>query len=180
MHWTGWLLIIACAPAVAAQDCYTADASGGAVEFHVLQQGAPFSGQFRSFTGNVCLEQGRIAHIEASLDPSSVDTGLPELDAALKGMDFFDVSAYPRVTFSGAAVQIQGNTQTVHGMLEIKGNRRAVEVVLHTQQAGSKMSISGSLTLDRLQYAIGTGDWTNTKWLGADVQVDVSATMIRK
>jgi hypothetical protein len=55
-----------------------------------------------------------------------------------------------------------------------------VEVVLRSQQSGGKMSISGTFTLDRLQYAIGTGDWTNTKWLGAEVKLDINATMTRK
>ena len=180
LRWTGWLLVIACAPAWAAQDCYTAEAPGGTVTFHVLQSGAPYTGQFRRFTGGVCFEQGKIAHIEASLDPSSVDTGLPELDAALKEKDFFAIRDYPLVTFISTSVQSQGDTHTVHGTLDIKGNRRDVEVVLRSQQSGDKMSISGTFTLDRLQYAIVTGDWTNTKWLGAEVKLDISATMTRK
>jgi polyisoprenoid-binding protein YceI len=32
--------------------------------------------------------------------------------------------------------------------------------------------VSGSLTLNRLDYGIGTGEWSNTNWLGAEVKVD--------
>lgn len=164
----------------AAEDCYTAGAADGGVTFRVLQAGAPFTGHFTRFTGDICFGQGGISRIDASLDPSSVDTGLPELDAGLKGKDFFAVDKYPRVTFTSTSVQSQGDTHTVRGMLEIKGNRRDVEVVLHTRQAGGKMSISGTFTLDRLQYDIGMGDWTNTKWLGAEVKLDINATLTRK
>jgi polyisoprenoid-binding protein YceI len=177
-----WLLLLAAAssPACAAGDCFTADAAGGTVTFHVLQSGAPYSGEFRRFTGEVCFAQGRITRIDASLDPASVDTGLPELDAALKDRDFFAVRDHPRITFVSTSVLSQGDTHTVHGMLEIKGNRREVEAILKSQLTDGRMSISGSLTLDRLQYGIGTGEWTNTKWLGAEVRLDIQAALLRK
>jgi polyisoprenoid-binding protein YceI len=168
------------APACAADDCYRADAADGEVAFHVLQAGAPFIGKFRRFSGEACLAGDRITRITATLDPASVDTGLPELDANLLKADFFDVVRYPGVTFTGSSVQSQGDTYTVRGTLEIKDNKREVTVVLHAQQAGGKLSISGSITLDRLQYGIGMGEWTNTKWLGAEVKVDINSTLTRK
>jgi polyisoprenoid-binding protein YceI len=180
LRWTLLLLVATYAPVFAAEDCYTADATGGEVTFRVMQAGAPFSGRFRRFSGEICFTQSRLTHIDASLDPASVDTGLPELDAALIEKDFFAIRDYPRVTFVSTSVQSQGDTQTVRGTLEIKGNRRDVDVVLHLQQAGGKMSISGSFILDRLQYGIGMGDWTNTKWLGAEVKLDISATLTLK
>jgi polyisoprenoid-binding protein YceI len=177
-----WLLLLSVSivPAFAAEDCYTADARDGEVAFRVLQAGAPFTGNFRRFSGGVCFTQGHITRIDASLDPASVDTALPELDANLLKADFFDVVKFSSVTFTSSSVQSQGDMHTVHGTLEIKGNRREVEVALKSQQTDGKITISGSFTLDRLQYGIGTGEWTNTKWLGAEVKVDIRATLTRK
>jgi polyisoprenoid-binding protein YceI len=180
LRWLWLISVAACSTAFAAEECYTADAASGEVTFRVMQSGAPYSGNFRRFAGEVCFSQGRLIHINASLDPSSVDTGLPELDAALKEKDFFAVREFPRVTFASTSVQPQGEAQLTRGTLEIKGNRRDVEVVLRSHQTGDKMSISGTFTLDRLQYGIGTGDWTNTKWLGAEVKLDINATLTRK
>ncbi|MBI5430090.1 MAG: YceI family protein [Nitrosomonadales bacterium] len=179
MRWILLLLVCATAPASAAEDCFTSDTAGSGVTFRVMQAGAPYTGNFRRFSGVVCFSQGRLTRIDASLDPASVDTGLPELDAALKESDFFDVRKFPRVTFVSTAVQSQGAAHTTRGTLEIKGNRREVEIVLHTRPAGGKTAISGSFTLDRLQYNIGTGDWSNTKWLGAEVKLDISAILTR-
>jgi len=175
-------LILLCLPASshAAEECYTADTTGGAVTFRVLQAGAPYSGNFRRFTGEVCFAQGKLARIDAALDPASVETGLPELDAALKDSDFFAVSEFPRVTFVSSAVQSRGTAHTTRGTLVIKGHRREVEVVLHSRQTDGKLAIAGVLTLDRLQYGIGTGDWSNTKWLGAEVILNISAPLTRK
>jgi polyisoprenoid-binding protein YceI len=174
------LLAAACAPAFAADDCYTAGAPDGEVRFRVMQSGAPFSGGFRRFSGEVCFAQGRITRIDATLDPASVDSGLPELDAVLKDKDFFAVRDYPRVTFTNTSVQSQGDSHTVRGTLEIKGTRREVEVALRSQAAGSKLLVTGSFTLDRLQYGVGTGEWSNTQWLGAEVRLDIKAALTRK
>lgn len=180
MRWIGLITAVVCSTARAAEECYTADAAGGEVTFRVMQSGAPYTGNFRRFAGEVCYTQGRLTSINATLDPASVDTGLPELDAALKEKDFFAVREFPRVTFVSSSVQPQGEAQLTRGTLEIKGNRREIEVVLRSQQTGGKLSLSGSFTLDRLQYGIGMGDWTNTKWLGAEVKLDINATLMRK
>jgi polyisoprenoid-binding protein YceI len=174
------LLAIVCTPALATEDCYTADATGSDVRFSVMQSGAPFGGSFRRFSGEVCFNQGRITRIAATLDPASVDSGLPELDTVLQDKDFFAVREHPRVSFVSTSVQSKGDTHTVRGVLEIKGKRREVEVGLRSQQIGDKTSVSGSLTIDRLQYDIGTGDWSNTQWLGADVKLDIKAALTRK
>ncbi len=180
LRWIVLVTLAACSTAFAAEECYTADATDGAVTFSVLQRGAPYTGNFRRFAGEACFAQGHLTRIDATLDPASVDTGLPELDEGLKGKDFFAVQDFPRVTFVSTSVQVQGEAQLTRGTLEIKGNRRDVEVSLRSQQVGDKMSISGTFTLDRLQYGIGMGDWTNTKWLGAEVRLDINATLSRK
>jgi len=180
MRWAGLFILAACTHVGAVEECYTAETSGGQVTFRVLQAGAPYSGNFRHFTGEVCFAQGKLTRIDATLDPASVDTGLPELDAALKDEEFFAVREFPRVTFVSSAVHSQGTAHTTRGTLEIKGHRREVEVVLHSQQSGGKLAISGALKLDRLQYGIGTGDWSNTKWLSAEVILDINTPLTRK
>ncbi len=174
------ITVTACSTACAAEECYTADAADGEVTFRVMQRGAPYTGNFLRFAGEACFVKDRLTRIDATLDPSSVDTGLPELDAGLKGVDFFDVREFPSVTFASTSVQPQGNAQLTRGTLEIKGNRREVEVLLRTRPQGGKMSLSGSFTLDRLQFGIGMGEWTNTKWLGAEVRININATLSRK
>lgn len=174
------MMLSACATSGAAEECYTPEATGGAVTFRVIQAGAPYSGKFLRFAGEVCFAQGRITRINASLDPTSVDTGLPELDAALQDKDFFAVHEFPRVTFASTSVQARGAAQLARGTLEIKGTRREMEVLLRTQQLGEKLSISGTFTLDRLQYGIGAGEWANTRWLGAEVQLDIHAILLPK
>jgi polyisoprenoid-binding protein YceI len=169
-------LALAAAPA-AADQCRSVEATAGKVSFQVVQAGALFRGDFRRFGGEVCLAQGSVTRIDVSLEPASVDTGLPELDVALKDDEFFAVKKYPRIAFTSDSIDARGDRQMAHGTLAIKGKRRKLDVRFQLQEQGGKPVVSGTLTLNRLDYDIGTGEWSNTKWLGAEVKVDFGATL---
>ena len=111
------------------------------------------------------------------LDPASVDSGLPEIDAALKDKDFFAVAQYPRVLYTSQSVEARGNAQLAHGILQMKGNRRNFDVPFSLRREGGSVVASGTLTFNRLEYGIGTGEWSNTKWLSVEVKVDFRATL---
>ncbi|MDA8108801.1 MAG: YceI family protein [Betaproteobacteria bacterium] len=170
------LLALACAPEAAAQ-CYAVDAAHGSVTFLVDQAGAPFKGAFRRFGGTLCLQGDAVTRIDVWLEPASTDTGLPELDAALKGGEFFAADQYPRVSFKSASIDMQRDREVARGVLEIKGTRREAAIPFRLQGGAAKPVVSGSFDLNRLDYGIGTGEWSNTKWLGGEVTVDFRAAL---
>lgn len=167
-------------PASYAEECYRADDHNGSVSFEVKQAGAPFRGKFRRFGGEVCLLEGRATRIDVWLDPATVEAGLPEINAALKDKDFFAVDRYPSVTYTSQSVEARGGTQLAHGVLEIKGKRHDLDLSFSMQREGDDPIVSGTLTLNRLAYGIGIGEWSNTKWLGGEVNVQFRATLSAK
>jgi polyisoprenoid-binding protein YceI len=167
-------------PASYAEECYRADDHNGSVSFEVKQAGAPFRGKFRRFGGEVCLLEGRATRIDVWLDPATVEAGLAEIDAALKDRDFFAVDRYPRVIYTSHSVETRGRTQLAHGVLEIKGKRLDLDVPFSLQREGDNPIVSGTLTLNRLEYGIGIGEWSNTKWLSGEVNVQFRATLSAK
>ena len=173
-------LLLASVSLRAAAQCYPVDPPRSRVSFQVQQAGSPFRGAFRRFGGEVCLEQGRVARVDVWLEPASVETGLPEIDAALKEKEFFAVAGHPRVGFASKSVEVRGDSQLARGVLEVKGKRREVEVEFRLRAAGGKPAIAGSFALDRLDYGIGTGEWSDTRWLGAEVKVEFAATLSRR
>ena len=173
------LLVSAALPA-AADECYSVDPAGGSVSFELGQAGSPFRGAFRRFGGELCIAQSQVARIDVWLEPASVETGLPEIDAALKAKEFFDVGGHPRIAFASESVQARGDRQLARGVLDIKGKRRNAEVPFRMGESGGKPVVSGSFTLDRLDYGIGSGEWADTRWLGAEVKIDFSATLSRR
>ena len=173
------LLWLAALPA-GAQDCYAVDAGAGRVGFEVKQAGAPFRGHFRRFGGDVCLQGERIVRIDVWLEPSSVETGLPEIDAALKEREFFDVAAFSRLKFKSEAVEVRGDTLLARGALEIKGRRREVQVPFTLRSAGGRLAVAGAIVLNRLDFDVGTGEWADTRWLAGEVRVEFSAPLVRR
>lgn len=176
------ILLIAAviAQPVLADECYPIDAARGSVSFEVKQAGAPFRGKFRNFGGTVCLSEGHATRVDAWLDVASVDSGLPEIDTALKGSEFFETRQYPRITFASRSVEMRGSSQIVNGVLQVKAARKDLVVPFDLRRDGAGTLVSGSLTLNRLDYGIGTGEWSNTNWLGAEVKVDFRAALTSK
>lgn len=172
------LLAVVALPA-AGEECYAVQSAAGRVSFELKQAGSSFRGVFRRFGGEFCITQGKVERIDVWLEPASVDTGLPEIDAALKEREFFSVGEHPRVTFAGRSVEARGDAQLARGTLQIKGKRREVDVAFRLRETGGEPVVSGSLTLDRIEYGIGTGEWSDTRWLGAEVRVDFSTTLSR-
>jgi polyisoprenoid-binding protein YceI len=174
------LLFVSAALPAAADQCYSVDPAGGSVSFELKQAGSPFRGIFRRFGGEFCIAQGKVARIDVWLEPASVETGLPEIDAALKEREFFDVANHPRIMFASESVQAQGDRQVARGMLDIKGKRRNASVPFRLGESGGKPAVSGSFALARLDYGIGTGEWSDTRWLGGEVKIDFSAALSRR
>jgi polyisoprenoid-binding protein YceI len=173
------LLLLVAAPA-GAEECYAVDTGSGRVGFEVRQAGVPFRGDFRRFGGELCLVGERVVRIDVWLEPASVETELPEIDAALKDREFFDVAAFPRLKFASHAVEARGEMQVARGVLEIKGRRRDVQVPFKLQGTAGRYAVSGSIELNRLDYGVGIGDWSDTRWLAARVKVEFSAPLARR
>ena len=172
------VLVVAAASLPAhAEDCRSVDPARSRVSFEVEQAGSPFRGDFRRFGGEVCLSGTGATRIEVWLDPASVDAGLPEIDAALKGSEFFAVDRYPRVAYASRAIESTASMQIARGVLKMKGESRALDVPFSLQRKDGHAVLSGTLMLNRLEYGIGTGEWSNTKWLGGEVKVKFSATL---
>src|SRR5690606_16402681 len=104
-------------PAMAQQCMHV---SGARIAFEIIQDGAPFSGEFAEGGGRVCMDGERIISIEAWLAPASVNTGLPELDAALQEAEFFDTRKFPRVAFTSKDIETAAQAYIAHGELQVK------------------------------------------------------------
>lgn len=171
------LVLASASPSVCAEVCYSVDGSGTSVSYEVQQAGAPFRGKFRGIGGEICLAAERVTRVDVWLEPGSVDSGLPEIDAALRGKDFFASNQYPRAAFASQSVEPRGSTQLAHGVLQMKGKRRNLDVSFRLLPDAGSLKVSGALILNRLDYGIGVGEWSNTDWLGGEVKVEFRAAL---
>jgi len=78
------------------------------------------------------------AGVEATIETASIDTGVADRDAHLRGPDFFDAERYPRITFRSTRIEnppkTEGDRFRVTGQLTIRDS--AMEVVLDCEYEG--------------------------------------------
>lgn len=87
------------------------------------------SGEWRKIRGQVEFDSARIeaTKISVTIDPRSVDTGVPAIDKFLTGRDMFDAPRNPTITYVSTGVKRTGeNTARVRGKLTIKGKTEPV------------------------------------------------------
>ena len=78
------------------------------------------------------------AGVEATMQAASIDTGVGDRDAHLRGPDFFDADTHPQLTFRSTRVEnapkAEGDRFKVIGQLTIRGT--AMEVTLDCEYLG--------------------------------------------
>ncbi|HEX2667820.1 MAG TPA: YceI family protein [Gammaproteobacteria bacterium] len=176
------LCLILCAGAAHA-DCWKPVPSPKSLVFSASQAGAPFPGEFKSYTASLCLDPKDAARnrLEVQVDVGSVDTGLPEMDDALKGEDFFDQPRWPQAKFiSDSLKQVSPGRYSVTGKLTVRGVTKPVTVPFSFAPAadGKQARLEAKLTLKRLDYGIGQGEWGDTQWVGDPVDLVFSVNFV--
>ena len=87
-----------------------------------------FRGRFDKTEGTVTLDTAKkTGSVEATIDVSSISTGVAKLDEHLKGEDFFDAKKYPTITFKSSKLKFDGDKlDEVTGDLTMHGVTKPV------------------------------------------------------
>ena len=156
-----------------ALEIYAFDPSHSYITWHVSHFGySQLSGKF-FVTGTISLDENNPneSRVNAIIDTSHVNTGIPKLDSILEGPDFFDSANYPKATFVSRRVIVVNNTHAkIDGILTIRGISKPVTLSVKLTQMGihpffkkKAVGFEGSTAIDRSKYNIdkylpGVGD----------------------
>jgi polyisoprenoid-binding protein YceI len=108
---------------------WTIDTAHSVVEFAVKHMVfATAKGRFSDFSGTIVLDSENVANSSVSVDiaAASIDTRDAKRDEHLKSADFFDVEAYPTLSFVSTSVEAKGDDLHVQGDLTMRGVTRPV------------------------------------------------------
>ena len=118
------------APATANAHSYEIDSSHSSASFKVRHlMVSNVRGEFGAISGTVFIDDVDITRstVEVTIDASTINTRDPKRDEHLRSADFFDVAAFPTVTFKSKRVQPgKGGGLFVAGDLTIHGITREV------------------------------------------------------
>jgi polyisoprenoid-binding protein YceI len=153
---------------------------GSAIRFTAYQERAPVEGSFRAFTAEIVFDPDALAasRVAVTIDVASITTGHKDRDTALRSSSFLDVKTWPSAAFKGdRLVHEGGDRYEAHGRLTIRDVSKDVVLPFRLtieQSAGRRIArASGELTISRVDYGIGQGEWASTKTVGEDVAIHV-------
>ena len=144
------------------------------LNFGYRQMGVPMDGKFGKFAADVSFDPARLvgAHARIDVDLASIDTGSEEVDDGVTGKLWFNTGQYPLASFVSSGVKaLGGNRYQATGHLTIKGKTLEVTAPVTFQTSGNQASFDGSFNIKRLDYAIGTGEWTDLGTVANDIQI---------
>jgi polyisoprenoid-binding protein YceI len=162
---------------------------GSAIGFVATQQGSPVEGRFERFSAAIDLDPDALAtsRIDVVIEVASIATGHKDRDAALRSASFFEVERWPSARFTSAAiVHDQGDRYAAHGELTIRDVTKEVTLPFaltigpHPAAAGElQAKASGELTIARLDYGVGQGDFASTQTVGDPVVIRIAIVAAR-
>ena len=167
-------------------DEWTTDPVHSKLTFSFTQAGAVNTGKFGTFGVTLSTRAASLdaAKINVTVDIASIDTGDKDRDETLRGPDLFDAKKYPEARFTAVMEPRGTNKYTASGNLTLRGVTHPMRVPLsirHATEAGQSVTyLDGGVTLKRLDFGIGQGDWRSTEWVGNEVPITWSVRLIPK
>lgn len=151
------------------------------IVFVSKQMGVPVEGTFKKFDAQVAFDPKKPdgGSVALRIDTASAGFGIPMSDAELPKAPWFDAAHFPQATFQSSAIKALGDGKfEMTGKLTIKGTAKSVTVPVGIAPAGGNQAVAtGSLTIQRLDYKIGDGEWTDTSMVANEVQVRFKLTI---
>jgi polyisoprenoid-binding protein YceI len=176
----GWLMVTVLLAAAAGAADFRVEREGSSVTFKALQQGARFPGSFERFGGVVSFDPATLTgRIDATVELASVDSGNPERDGVLRTPDWFDVSRFPTARFVATAFRRTPTGFVADGELTLRDVRRPAMLAFGWTgpDASGLARLQGHLAVKRLDFGIGRGEWTDTTYVGNDVDVAIDVRL---
>ncbi len=169
------------------------DPAHSGAEFSIRHMGMTnVHGKFGNVNGTVMLDEKDFtkSQVNATVDVTTVDTGVEKRDAHLKSPDFFDVAKYPSMTFVSKQITGSGDAYHVIGDLTMHGVTKSVDLSMDKpgkEQVGMDgksihRGFSATTTIHRQDFGL---TWNGTlksgdNMLGDDVKVELDVEIVKQ
>lgn len=145
-------------------------------------QGEAFNGVFERFQPTIVFDAGDLAaaSFQVEIDLTSAKTGVDDYDSNLQEPEFFHTRAFPKAQFATSGFRAVGDGFEADASLTIRDKTHALVFPFTFQRDGDNARLTATVTLNRLDYDVGIGDWTDTSLIANPVEVTVDLPLTRK
>jgi polyisoprenoid-binding protein YceI len=160
------------APAAGAAAHYV-QAAGSNLGFTFEQAGAQSNGSFKQFATTFDYDEKNLAasKLSVKVQIGSLDTQDKDRDSTLASADMFDVQKYATATYTAGSLAKGTSGVEAVGKLTIRNVTKDLRVPLTIKAAGAGLELSGTVTIKRLDYGVGQGEWKSTESVGDAVKL---------
>jgi polyisoprenoid-binding protein YceI len=171
----GVAALLAAACASGAAPSYTIAPAQSSLSFIGIQQGEKFTGRIPGFDAKVRYAPDDLpgSGLDVTIRVASIDTKSPDRDATLAGADWFDFAKFPTATFRTVAIRATPAGPVADADLTIKGVTRRILFPFTWAASGAAATLDARVTLNRLDFGIGAGEWADDSMVGRKVEVMV-------
>ncbi len=114
-----------------------------------------------------------------------MDSQSPDRDGSLIGADWFATESFPESIYTVSKFEKNNEKQYLaRGELSLRDVKKPLDLPLtitfSTDSAGNQVALAeGEVTLNRLDFGVGQGEWKDTQSVGNPVKVKVSVTAVQ-
>ena len=150
------------------------DYTQSSVDFKIKNAGIGVNGSFKKFETTIDYNESANApsSIKATIETTTIDTGIEARDKHLRKEEFFDVEKFPKITFESSHILKTSTGLIAEGKLMIKGVSKDVKIPFTYKGNAEGGVFEGEITLNRLDYGVGGKSVT----MGDDVEVTLKVT----
>jgi len=174
------LALVLCAPVFAAK--WRSIPTASLLEFVVEFEGAESTGRFQAFDAEFGFEPeaGTASSLRVTVDVRSATMFSADLDEAIAEATWFDSAAFPQAGFDSKVVHPVGKGEFLaQGKVTIKGAERELNLPVNVSLDGDHIELTGEVTLSRMDFGIGTGEWEDDSSIRHAVKVRFKVLMQR-
>ncbi len=155
---------------------WTIDKTATSIDFETTFSGEPVRGGFGAYSATIVFDPQQLdkSHVRVIIDLASVDSHEDDRDGTLKSESFFDVANTPKAIFDAKNFVRTDDTHFIaRGKLTMHGVTKPLSLPFELKINGSRATMSGTTTLDRTAFSVGTGEWAATDTIPGSVTVRI-------
>ena len=144
------------------------------LQFQAVLYKAPFTGDFNNFNGSIVFDPADLSTAKADItvDMKDVVTGDADRDSNIVGAEWFDTAKFPTARYVTSKFEkADGNNYVAIGDLTIRDKTMPLIIPFTLDIENNTANMKAEFELNRTNFGIGQGEWTDESTVGHDVKV---------
>jgi polyisoprenoid-binding protein YceI len=146
------------------------------LKFIAIQNNAPVEGRFKDFTADIRFDpqHPEVSSISVEVDINSLSINSEDVLKTVKMPEWLSAELFPKATFLSSKITRMPGSDNYYanGDLTIRGKKVPVILNFFMEHFDDKSAVAtGSISLDRKDFAVGQGEWSRDDVVKNEVRV---------